>query len=251
MYSFKICLANKRIQISCYYKHVVSLCKDYYAFFNKPDFLVESDIDFMQEAISSCSEKWFFDALIKKGIAVEHVSLESFFIYRKIAEKMLDYNIILLHGAAIAIKNRSYVFMAPSGTGKTTHVLNWKKIIPETVVINGDKPLVDVDQKLIFGTPWCGKEGFNTNSSATIAGLISLERGLVNHISPTTFHEILPALIQQTYIPKDADSAIKVYHLLGELNHIPCYKLTCNMDVDAALVAYEGIKRHEKSLYVQ
>ena len=138
--------------------------------------------------------------------------------------------------------------MAPSGTGKTTHILNWKKLYPETIIINGDKPLINTETYIVYGTPWCGKEGYNTNTSASLSGIIAIERGEENHIESITFQEMLPVLLQQTYIPKKRELALRAYSLIGCFKEIPCYKLTCNMEEESAWVAYEGIKANEQRL---
>ena len=101
--------------------------------------------------------------------AVKHHSdsyIESLEVYRKISDGMIDFGIILMHGAAVAVDGKAYIFLARSGVGKTTHIQNWMKVIPVTVVVNGDKPLIDAHAKLVYGTPWCGKESYNTNMSA-------------------------------------------------------------------------------------
>ncbi|MBQ0065579.1 MAG: hypothetical protein KBT48_07415 [Firmicutes bacterium] len=47
------------------------------------------------------------------------------------------------------------MFTAVLGTGKTTHTRLWLKNLPESFVVNGDKPLLQIDkeQTLVCGTP--------------------------------------------------------------------------------------------------
>lgn len=166
--------------------------------------------------------------------------LETLAVYRQITQKLLDYDILMLHGAANAVDGRCYLFLADSGTGKTTHIRNWLKMIPGTVVINGDKPLIDMHMLDVYGTPWAGKEKYNTNTHAPLAGLVLLERGQNNTITPVSFHEALPGLLAQCHIPDGA--AEKVYPLLGRLKPVPCYRLKCNMEPESALVAYDALR---------
>ena len=168
--------------------------------------------------------------------------LEFCAIQRHIVSLFSGQGVLLFHGSAICVDGRTYIFTAPSGTGKTTHINNWIERIPDTIVVNGDKPLIDVDSKLVYGTPWCGKEGMNTNIAVPLAGIISLERGDSNHIHSITFKEIMPTLIKQCYIPNSKELSIKALKLIGELNSIPYYKLYCNMDKESAEVAYNGVK---------
>ncbi len=180
------------------------------------------------------------------AIIYNYKDIESLLICKMVSDSLLECGIVLIHGAAIDVKHKCYIFVAPSGTGKTTHILNWKKLFPETIIINGDKPLINTETKLVYGTPWCGKEGFNTNTSSPLAGIIALQRGEENFIKPITFHEMLPTLLQQTYIPKQTELALKAYSLIGKFKDIPCYKLTCNMDEKSARIAYAGIKASEE-----
>ena len=53
-----------------------------------------------------------------------------------------------MHGAVIRYKGKAYLFTAPSGTGKTTHIRQWLKKAEGTFVVNGDKPLIKVENTL-------------------------------------------------------------------------------------------------------
>ena len=219
---------------------------DYLADFETPDITIKK---LTEEDYSCFVNKNFLSFqrdIGNEGIAVTIIDLESIIIYKKIVESLLDYNVILVHGAAISVDNKCYVFIAPSGIGKTTHILNWINMVPNTIVVNGDKPLVNVDKKLVYGSPWCGKEGMNKNVAIPLAGIISLKRGESNSIRRIDYRTIFPELLQQCYIPQDGKEAIKAYRHIGSLASIPCYQLYCNMDKESALVAYEGLLRHGK-----
>ena len=240
MYFFKIILAEKKIEIECLYKNVFYQCKEYLSKFDKPDIIIKSVFSELYDDTVICQRHDSFTDAYKK-IWTDYVSYESMCIYKKIALELLSYDILLLHGAAIAVDNKCYIFTAPSGTGKTTHIMNWRKMIPETIIVNGDKPLVNVKKRLVYGTPWCGKEKMNTNTAVPLAGIVFLVRGENNSIEPICFKEMLPTYLQQTYIPDDQALARKAYTLIGQLKDIPCYQLTCNMDKESALVAYRGL----------
>ena len=42
-------------------------------------------------------------------------------VFRKIAERLIDDQILLMHGAVVAVDDKGYMFTAASGIGKTTH----------------------------------------------------------------------------------------------------------------------------------
>ena len=247
--SFRVIIGGKKIEIKHQYQKVYNQCKDYMADFARPEYVIPYSPEFAVK-ISNIIDKPEFNIRLKKvAVTLDPAVLEAWSICFLIAHKMLEVDTLLMHGAVVALDNKAYIFIASSGTGKTTHILNWKKIFPETVIINGDKPLINTSNRLVYGTPWCGKEGYNTNTSAPLAGIISLERGKDNSIKPISFHEMLPILLQQTYIPMERVLALKAYSLIGNLKDVHCYKLMCNMKEESALVAYEGIKANEISAF--
>ena len=238
-YYLKLLLAGKKIEIECKYRHGFIDCKNYMAHFNEPDFIVSaSNEEILKRAISIIGNERLKEL---SPFDIELGDIESMIVHQKIADKMLQYNVILMHGAAIAVNNKCFIFTAPSGTGKTTHILNWLKLYPDTIIVNGDKPLIDLDKKIVYGTPWSGKEKMNTNCSVPLTGIVKLERGTENSLTKVEFKHMLPTLLQQSYLPDDVTLYHKAIRLIGECNDIPCYNLICNMDVDSAKVAYNGL----------
>ena len=238
-YYLKLLKANKKIEIECKYRRGFIDCKDYIAHFNDPDFIVSaSSEEILERAVAIIGSKRLKEL---SSASIELGDIESMLIYQKIANKMLGYNTMLMHGAAIAINNKCFIFTAPSGTGKTTHVLNWLKLFPNTIVVNGDKPLIDLDRKIVYGTPWSGKEKMNTNCSVPLSGIVRLERGLENSLTKVDFKHMLPTLLQQCYIPDDVTLYHKAIGLIGKCHDISCYNLICNKEVNSAQVAYNGL----------
>lgn len=242
--TFGICIADKNVEITCFYKQTVDMCKNYLAHFDIPDVCVKiTKEDIITERENSkritLPELGIYNN--KVALTVDYSHIEPIIVYRKIVEALLEQNIILIHGAAIMVDKYCYIFTAPSGVGKTTHINNWKKCFPDTIVINGDKPLVNMIDKMVYGTPWCGKEAMNTNTSALLSGIIVLERGKTNCLYPISFSQMLPTLLQQCYIPKSLELYLKAYQLIGNFRNIPCYRLICNMEKEAAIVAFNAL----------
>ncbi len=181
----------------------------------------------------------------KVAISYNYCADENMLLQKKITEKLIDCGTLLIHSAAVAVGEKCYIFLAPSGTGKTTHANNWVRKIPGAYILNGDKPFIQVEKKLVYGSPWCGKEGVNRNTSARLAGIAALERGTENRIERIAFNRMLPVLFQQTYIPDSPEKAVKAYGLLGGLREVPSYRLVCNMLEESAVIAYNGINPGE------
>lgn len=172
--------------------------------------------------------------------------LESLAFYRKICEYLLDKNILLFHCSAIAMDGKAYLFTAPSGTGKSTHVRLWKERFGDRVtVINDDKPLLSVGEKEIrvFGTPYGGKHGLQTNTSAPVAAVIILHQSEENKVFPMSEREAYPLLLNQTYRKNDSAGLIKTMDLVNKVAELPVYSLGCNISTEAVTVIYEQLQK--------
>ena len=241
-------LAEKNIKVLSLFSYLEEYCKDYILpgeEINAPiDFQVkiqQSDIEF--ERCKSEKED------IAEGHEIRIFSdeyLETLAVYRKIAEKMPEYDTILFHGSVIAVDGTGYMFAASSGTGKSTHARLWREYFGErAVMVNDDKPLIKVTQDGVtaFGTPWNGKHRLSTDIAVPLKAICILERGIENHISKVEYKEILPMLLQQTYRPSNTEAMHKTIQLVEKLGkNVNLYRLNCNIDPEAAQIAYEMMK---------
>jgi len=171
--------------------------------------------------------------------------LEYTAIYRKIADRLADYNAVVFHGAAVAVGERAVVFSAVSGTGKTTHTRLWLKNIPGSYVVNGDKPILRIMDGAVFvcASPWNGKERFGTNKIVPLAALCQLSRAAENRIervtAPVTF---LPHLLEQTHFPEQKESLLKTLPVVEQIvKTTPCFRLFCNQEDDAARLSFQTL----------
>lgn len=243
MNHFTIKLADKNISISSLHSFVKAYCKDYFTT-EQEDFSVhtsQSDID--NEREKSRRED------IKEHIPVRAFPddyLETLAVYRKIANKMLDFDTFLFHGSAIAVDGIGYLFTAKSGTGKSTHTRLWRAYFGEhAVMVNDDKPLVRMTEKgaSVYGTPWDGKHRLSTNLSVPLKAVCILERSEENHIEEITVKQAYNMLVQQVHKPKEPEKLIKTLQLIDRLTEtVRLYRLGCNMDISAAATAYNAMK---------
>ena len=230
------------MEVHSIHQSVHRLCKDYLT--EEPaDFTVETTPDdIVYERIQSQRE----DRLA--GKPEKHLSdayLEELAVYRMIAEKMPDYDTLLFHASSVAVNRWCYMFLAPSGTGKSTHARLWREVLGDkALMVNDDKPLVSVGEGVVVhGTPWNGKHRLGANVSVPLKAMFLLERGPVNSITPVPSTEAFPLLLPYMYRPAQPQGLRKVLALLGSL--IPqtrIYRLICNMERDAATTAFKGMK---------
>ena len=244
---FKISLAGVTVEIHSLYGEVYELCRDYLtegeAVFGVE--ISQADIDFERD--KSVREA----RMERRPIQYFPPSyLETLAVYRKIAVKMLAHNAFLMHGSAVAVGNEAFLFTAPSGTGKTTHTRLWLKNVPGAFIVNGDKPLIRVENDGCFvcGTPWAGKEGWNTNTSVPLSAICILRRGAENRIEPLPFSEACHLFFEQIYRPSNREDMIHTMELMNKLPQtVRLYRLSCNMEPDAATVSYNGMRRLQGS----
>lgn len=174
--------------------------------------------------------------------------LENTAVYRKLAAKLPEYDAFVFHGSAVAVGNRAYLFTAKSGTGKTTHTNLWLKNIEGSFVVNGDKPIIRImdGKPFVCGTPWMGKEGYGCNKTVPLSAICLLNRGQENRIERTEFAKVYPRLIGQSYRPENGALVAKTVKLLEKTGKTaPIYELYCNMEDEAAVVAFGGMSDDE------
>ena len=225
------------------YSKVHELCADY-RYSGTADFSIRTtrkDIEY--EGNKSRNED------IKEGIPIKNFSddyLETLAVYRKIADKMIDYDTILFHGSVIAVDGIGYLFTAKSGTGKSTHTRLWRELFGErAVMVNDDKPLIKVSENgiMVCGTPWDGKHRLSTNISVPLKAVCVLERSEGNHIEKVTADSVYNMLVQQVYRPQSPQKLLKTLQLIDVLSeNVGLYRLGCNMDISAAETAYKAMK---------
>ena len=243
--SFRIALAGQVIGVSALYEQTRTFCKNYLtdapASFEVA--VTPADIAYERQRSARADEL--------EGAAVrEHADpyLETLAVYRKLAQLLVQDDILLMHGAVVAVDGQAYLFTAKSGTGKTTHTRLWMRQFGDrAVMVNGDKPLLHITSEgvTVYGTPWDGKEHLSTNTSCPLKALCILTRSETNHIERISKKEALPMLCQQSYRPGSPIGAQKMLALVDRLgSSVPLYRLGCNMEPEAALVAYHGMN-HE------
>ena len=194
------------------------------------------------------------DEAIREGMRTRVFSdpfLERSVIQQKFAQALLCHDILLLHGSTVAVDGKAYLFTAKCGTGKSTHTRLWRELFGDrAVMVNDDKPLLRIAQDRVYvcGSPWNGKHCLGTNMEVPLKGLCILTRAEENSIVPVEPLEAMPVLLQQCHRPKDPAAMSKVLELLNKLStRTGLYRLGCNMDPEAAVVAYNGMNRKENA----
>ena len=231
---FKLLIADLVVEIDNKYNYINNYCQKYIYTGDKPtDIYVSiSDQEIQQEYANS-------DEDFTEGY------LESICAYRKIATALPKFDAFVLHSAVIQVEGKGIAFLASSGTGKTTHLLFWHKLCDESLkVVNGDKPIVRIIDGVpyAFGTPWSGKEGYNSNRRTILTDLCFIERAEKDEVINISGLSAAMLLMNQVYRPNNASMLDKTYNLANELlKSCNLRRVKCTNNISAAKTAYEAI----------
>lgn len=231
---FKCRIADLTIEIHNVYPYVYEKCKDYLC-------RDEQNSDMVVSVTDEEIEQEGAGADVRKEI------LEYLAIYRKICERLAAFDGFLIHGVALDVCGEGYIFCAPSGTGKTTHMGYWAELLGSNMtVVNGDKPIIRIFDgvPVVYGTPWCGKEGLNKNTSVALRNLCFIHRSEQNSTKEIDTDRAFAQLMSQIQLPDTPTEMITLMEMVDTfLSSCKKYDIFCNMSIDAASVAYNTISK--------
>lgn len=242
MHECRIEIAGVPVLIHCQHQENVEFFQDYWT--QKPErLLIEpgpADLERMQAGLDRMDEAEGFPTYRRSDAFLENNAIHSL-----LARNLIWENVLLMHGSALCMDGWAYIFTARSGTGKSTHARLWREAFGDRVwMINDDKPLLRITETgvLVCGTPWDGKHHLSRNASAPLKAIVKLERDAFNHIEPMEKTDALPMLMAQTFASNDLPVMVRMVELEKRLiDLVDFYTLGCNMDPEAAKVAWEGM----------
>ena len=166
----------------------------------------------------------------------------------KISRKLPRYNAFLLHSATFEANGQGIAFSAKSGTGKTTHMLNWFRYLGDKLaIVNGDKPIIrffedELETPYAYDTPWNGKERLGNGSRTPLRHICFIERSETNFVTTLSKQDAVTRIMKQVYIPKDPIALAQTLSLVDKLLSVcNLWVIHCNMDIESAEVAYKAI----------
>ena len=236
MINFKIKLADIVIEINAFNESTKKYCEG---------FLSNEDSDLV---ITMSQEDLENEKHIQEDGRV-YASEEISAVYRKIADLLIERNIIVFHGSSFKVGDSAFIVTARSGVGKSTHVGLLKKLLGNKLeYINDDKPLLEVNENdlMIHSSPWNGKERRGNNLKAPLKAVIFLNRGNNTYKKLDNNQEVYFRLLSQIYLPRDKskrEKALKIIDVL--LKRLNFYEINVNKEIEAASLTYERIIKNE------
>ena len=232
--TFQIVLGGINFRIICNY----GTTKDYFFDFLTNDIKSEVSITINQNDILeawkvsqyydgndlSIKSKWYEPTLERQAIE------------RKIVEVLPTYSMLLMHGVAISDGTSSYIFSAPSGTGKSSRAQLFIKRHSNYFILNGDKPILKVldDVILSCGSPWKGKEHYGVNIEAPLKAIYLLERAEHTEVFPISVAASFDTLLRQTYISTSEDNLYRTLQLIKALEgRVNLFRFQSSFDTES------------------
>lgn len=156
---------------------------------------------------------------------------------------------LLIHASLVRHEGRGYAFIAKSGTGKSTQVANWLRMIPNCDLMNDDNPVIRIidGKAFIYGSPWSGKTPCYRRVSAPLGAITRIDRQKENSVERMmpvqAFGSVLPSCSSMKW-----EKAL-YSHICDTVTDIvattPIYTLHCTADPESAIVCHETI--HKKN----
>lgn len=176
---------------------------------------------------------------------IDDSAAECDFMQHKLYPLLPAYNAFWLHACVVEVDGEAYAFSAPSGWGKTTHAKLWLKLLGNRArIINGDNPIIRLENGRFtaYGTPFCGKEGWNVNIGVPLKAICYIAHSDSNQLESLEPWEAFGYLVRfsSKYQTKaNVDQMLGLYERLVE--HVPFYRMNCNMEDEAARISFEGM----------
>ena len=154
----------------------------------------------------------------------------------------------LFHAAVVSYEGRGYMFLGPSGTGKSTHASLWQRYIAGTALVNDDNPVVRIDEDgsaKVYGSPWSGKTPCYRNVRYPLGAIVVLSQAPYNKIERLSgiyaYAALMESISGKRWDERIADGLHQTENALASA--IPVWHLECLPDEEAAKLCNETITR--------
>ena len=191
-----------------------------------------------------CSDDYSMGRLITTGKHEKMVIDNALMIMFALATA--DKGTVLFHAAAVSYEDQGYMFLGPSGTGKSTHASLWQRYIAGTALVNDDNPVVRIDEDgtaTVYGSPWSGKTPCYRNVSYPLSGIVVLSQAPYNKIQRLSGIYAYAALVEsisgKRWDERIADGLHQTENALA--SSVPVWHLECLPDEAAARLCCSNV----------
>lgn len=153
----------------------------------------------------------------------------------------------ILHASYIRWQDKSILFSAPSGTGKSTQAELWCRL-RDAELLNGDRAVVRWDASSgasVWGTPFSGSSGVSKNVTLPLAAIVILSQAPQTTIEPLTgvraFRYIWEGCSVNAWDREDMEICTQT--VLEIVKHVPIFHLACTPDESAVIALERELER--------
>lgn len=157
-----------------------------------------------------------------------------------------SYDTVLTHASCVEYKNKAYLFLGKSGTGKSTHSRMWMRALDGVELMNDDHPIIRINEDgtaIAYGSPWSGKTKCYKNVQAPIGGIVRISRASYNKVRRLSIIESYASLMTSCsgmiWEKGLADGRDKTIQQI--IKSVPCWVMECLPNEGAAKVCSEGV----------
>lgn len=153
-----------------------------------------------------------------------------------------------MHSSVVMSDGYGYMFLAKSGTGKSTHSSLWMKNIEGTELLNDDNPIVRVCEDgvvRVFGSPWSGKTPCYRNLEVPVGAMVRIKRAPHNKAIRLGILEAYANVYSSSSgFKADKEMADGLHRTMEQVVlKVPCFNMECLPDDEAALVCAAAVKK--------
>lgn len=157
------------------------------------------------------------------------------------------YGTLEMHASVIQNSGKAYLFLAKSGTGKSTHSRMWLENIEGSTLLNDDNPIVRVlpdGQIRVYGSPWSGKTPCYVNEDYPLGAFVQIRRAAENRAIPQNVVASYAMIYTSSSgIKFDRTMADQLNDTIAKVvSASRAFVLECRPDAEAAKVCYEAVR---------
>lgn len=201
----------------------------------------EAVFEFVWQGVSAgwlvCSADYREGRLVTTGSYMELAVNNALMVMYALATA--DKATALFHAAVVSCRGKGYMFLGPSGTGKSTHAGLWLKHIEGSALVNDDNPVVRIGGDgsiLVYGSPWSGKTPCYRNVCHPLGAVVVLSQAAYNKAQRLrgiyAYAALMGSISGKRWDERIADGLHRTENMVA--SNVPIWKLECLPDEAAA-----------------
>lgn len=154
---------------------------------------------------------------------------------------------VLFHAAVVSCEDKGYMFLGPSGTGKSTHARLWLRHIEGSALVNDDNPVVRIGEDgsiRVYGSPWSGKTPCYRNVCYPLGAIVVLSQAAYNRIQRLSgiyaYAALMESISGKRWDERIADGLHQTENVLAST--VSVWHLECLPDEEAARLCNRTIR---------